>query len=112
METGNLIAMILVGLVLAIVIAIVFDYLICKSKVDSASPCVKKFWRFWISSTSPYNRKVNNYRRKYQTRPMVLNTATPVPVQTYARKPDISFNKTDTVRPFSGNDFEVARAVY
>lgn len=121
METGNLIAMILVGIVLALVIAVGFDYLICKSKVDSTSPCTKKFWRFWISSTSAYARKMNSaYRKQYLMKPIPSKPkpATPsVPKAAYhtPHTPTVQpyTVQKPTIKPFSGNAFEMKpRAVY
>jgi hypothetical protein len=125
METGNLIAMILVGIVLALIIAVGFDYLICKSKASGTSPCTKKFWRFWISATSPYARKMNStYRRQYLMKPIPQKPKPKQPmgpvmpktapyhtphtptIQPYAvQKP--------TIKPFSGNAYDMKpRAVY
>ena len=124
MKTGNLIAMILVGIVLALIIAVGFDYLICKSKADGTSPCTKKFWRFWISGTSPYARKLNNYRRQYLKKPIVSTykekpKAVIAPIQTvhpYTKQiPNVQpyTKQKPIIKPFSGNAYEMKpRAVY
>ena len=56
--SGGKIAIIVIMLILAIIIGLlIFDYYRCK---NATTPCTKKFWRFWMpstTSTSAYSRR-------------------------------------------------------